>query len=312
MTEKRIAIQLFGHMRTFADCYQSLIDKVINPNKPNYKIDIFIHTWNCFNDSNTRGNYTNETLTKPFDEIIKSHIKKIYSPCEIIFDVQQNIQNRKIKHLLSEKEGTTQFIDSQRLYNMYYSMYKSNLLRKEYEQKNNVKYDFIIQTRPDIIFFQNLDLDSLIDASRKRKYIFNDLKSLDYKNEFPVFIAFWADFPSVASVEPSSVWASDLLLISTPENMNKINSLAPNLNNLLDADFWNQESFFTGWIKSQDIKIQLIPFILGRDFNIKLYDAKDKKYLLMCFFYTIINLLMAFQVKKFKKSLLKYLKMSNF
>ena len=43
---KKIAVQMFGHLRTFEHTYKSFFENLINPNKEDgYEIDIFIHTW---------------------------------------------------------------------------------------------------------------------------------------------------------------------------------------------------------------------------------------------------------------------------
>lgn len=310
MKEKRIAIQLYGHLRTYKETYASLFEKVINANvKDGYKVDIFLHTWNTLNESNSRCGYTNDDLVKVFDQAKKNEIEKIYKPKKILFDTQKDIENKKIKHLLSEKEGKTTYAQSNRLYNMYYSMFKSNELRKEYEKENNITYDFIIQTRPDISFKNHFNIDEIIEHSSKRKYIFKGLNGLSYSDDsFPLFIGFWADFPDVASVEPSSVWGNDLLLCSIPTIMDKVNNLVNRLDEELDKGFWNHESFFINWIRNNDIKIQLLPYIMKRDFNLELFKTENNiKYLIRCLFYSLLNILTLFKIEKFRIGLIKYI-----
>jgi hypothetical protein len=123
MTRKRIALQLFGHFRTVEACYESLRDKVIKVNQSSgYQVDVFIHTWNTLNNSNTRCGYTNDDLIKVFDDERQAQIHQAYRPVKLIIDTQKSIENKTVKHLSSEKEGETHYIHSSRLYNMYYSM----------------------------------------------------------------------------------------------------------------------------------------------------------------------------------------------
>ena len=45
----RIAIYLYGHMRTYKNTYKKFLENIVNPNiKDGWKIDIFIHTWDIF------------------------------------------------------------------------------------------------------------------------------------------------------------------------------------------------------------------------------------------------------------------------
>ena len=46
---KHLAVQLFGHLRTFEKTFNSFYNNVVKPNEDaGYSIDIFIHTWDEF------------------------------------------------------------------------------------------------------------------------------------------------------------------------------------------------------------------------------------------------------------------------
>lgn len=63
--QKHIAIQLFGHLRTYEKLAPYFIKNVVNENAlDGYKIDIFIHTWDEL-DHNTinKINKLDETLS---------------------------------------------------------------------------------------------------------------------------------------------------------------------------------------------------------------------------------------------------------
>ncbi|EAH8660000.1 hypothetical protein EWH67_09410, partial [Campylobacter coli] len=50
--KKKLAIQLFGHMRTYEQTYEKFKENIINVNlQDGWEIDLFIHTWNKFNSS---------------------------------------------------------------------------------------------------------------------------------------------------------------------------------------------------------------------------------------------------------------------
>ncbi|EAL3411133.1 hypothetical protein A9L80_09355, partial [Campylobacter coli] len=49
---KKLAIQLFGHMRTYEKTYKKFKENIIDVNvQNNWEIDLFIHTWDKFNSS---------------------------------------------------------------------------------------------------------------------------------------------------------------------------------------------------------------------------------------------------------------------
>ena len=316
MKEKRIAIQLFGHLRTYKDCYKSLLEKVVKSNEKNaYKVDIFIHSWNTLNQNNNRSGYSNNDLLKKFGESKTGEVLELYKAKKVLIEEQKVIESQKVKVLLNEKQGDIFFLDSKNIYNMYYSMFKVNELRLEYEKENNIEYDFVIQTRPDILFIKDFNIDKIVKFSKDRRYISRHLKNITYENDdFPVFIGFWAEFPYIASVEPAGVWANDLLAFSSPKIMNKLDSLAPRFEEEINKPFWNHETFWTNWISQNNIEIQLLPYMFGREFEIKLFNSNSKvksffvklwaflKYI----FYNVLCFLTLFLVKRFKDKMVKY------
>ena len=52
MDKKRLAIQFFGHTRTYKKTYESFLKNIVEPNlKDGWQIDIFIHTWDMSSSS---------------------------------------------------------------------------------------------------------------------------------------------------------------------------------------------------------------------------------------------------------------------
>lgn len=316
MKEKRIAIQLFGHLRTYKNCYRSLLEKLARSNEKNgYKVDIFIHSWNTLNQDSNRSGYVSNDLIKKFGESKKKEITQLYQAKKVLIEEQKSIKNQKIKHLLHAQQDLNILVDSKNVYNMYHSIFKVNELRTEYEKEKNIEYDFVIQTRPDIFFMKDFNIDEIIKYSKERKYISKNLNNITYENnDFPVFIGFWADFPNIPHIEPSCVWANDLLAFSTPQIMNKLNSLILNFEEEINKPFWNHESFWTNWISQNKVEIQQLPYILGREFAIKLFNKHNK---IMIFLiksqnfikyisYNTLCFLTLFTVKSFKTKLVKY------
>ena len=47
---------------------------------------------------------------------------------------------------------------------MAYSLYQGSKLRKEYERSEGVEYDWVIVTRPDILFHKDFSVDQILDS----------------------------------------------------------------------------------------------------------------------------------------------------
>ena len=53
----------------------------------------------------------------------------------------------------------------------YYKLYKAFLLKEEYKKIKNVKYDFIIKTRPDLVLKNQILFNNYYETNSK-KYVF--------------------------------------------------------------------------------------------------------------------------------------------
>lgn len=142
MAQKRIAVQLFGHLRTFKKTFASFNKHIVEPNKKNgYKVDIFIHTWDEYESRKSTWHDDNKDLkNKKINQEDIQKIKQVYLPKKIIIDKSINKHGAKI------------------------SMTAVKVLREEYERDNSIEYDWIIETRPDIEFTSNLIIDDYINT----------------------------------------------------------------------------------------------------------------------------------------------------
>ncbi|OOX96096.1 hypothetical protein BOQ03_05445 [Campylobacter coli] len=144
---KKLAIQLFGHMRTYEKTYKKFKENIIDVNvQNNWEIDLFIHTWDKFNSSSKSWHkdlnlFSNNDYLKESD---KNKIRKLYNP--------------KILSIESLKEGE---------YGGLLSKRAGNKIREEYEKQNNIKYNYILYTRPDILFLNPLRLDRYLEEYNK-------------------------------------------------------------------------------------------------------------------------------------------------
>ncbi len=146
----KIAIQLYGHLRTFEACAPALKKHILD----HYDVDVFMHTWDQTEHS-TKSWYDDsvKASTLAVNEHVLKKIEQFYAPKAIKIEAQNLFEE-------SGKFGTHDKIQIslQGLKYMLYSQWQANKLREDYEQENHIKYDYIIVTRPDIFPFVKLNL----------------------------------------------------------------------------------------------------------------------------------------------------------
>lgn len=181
------ALLLFGHMRTFQRCYESLYTNLLY----DQDFDIFIHTWDE-NESTTKSWHSNHAPVKKFSPREKNYIKSLYQPKDIIIEPQT------ILDYTSTCPGNLLNIEGQK--NMVKSLYLANKLKQNYELANNFTYDLVIKLRPDILLYNSLSpLINRLDLSFKKFHLGGN--------------------PSSASVQISSYRALDIIGISNSPTM---------------------------------------------------------------------------------------------
>jgi len=121
-----LALCLSGRLDNIKYCYNNWKKNILKY----YNIDIFMH------------------CSLPSDKN-KEYIEKYIKPKRIVYyDLGENT---KLKDLLKLQ---------------IYRIYKCNLMKNEYMKKYNIKYDYIIKSRPDIVYNQILNLDFINDTSK--------------------------------------------------------------------------------------------------------------------------------------------------
>ncbi len=144
---KKLAIQLFGHMRTYEKTYKNFLKNIVEANKDDgWEIDIFIHTWDKL--SSSEGSWhakhkifknEREIQSEEVDEIIK-----IYNPVAISVE---KLPDGIHGGLLSKQRG--------------------NRIRERYQITHSIDYEYIIYTRADVLFCTPLKVQRYIDEIKK-------------------------------------------------------------------------------------------------------------------------------------------------
>ena len=156
LSDKRIALCLYGHLRTYQETYRKLFDNVVEPNQNDgYAIDIFIHTWNEWNSTKGAAG-PRLTWYKSFNEKPVSHQDMVelldkYKPVDCLIE-HMEVNNGK-----------------------YISLQKSLELATKHAKNMKIEYRYFIFTRPDIMFVNPFRLDYFLNFY-KTDNVLNDLK----------------------------------------------------------------------------------------------------------------------------------------
>lgn len=161
----KVALCLSGHLRTFRNTAKSLKDNIIDP----LNCDVFIHTWDVLGSPTGKnpGDVNNQD-TQIID--IMPEIYDLLNPTLISIERQKDkleelkFKTRDIIIPIDEKQFIMQHIGLH--ISMFYSLYMSNNIRKEYEEENQIKYDMIIRCRPDIFLKTKLNLSMFPDKNK--------------------------------------------------------------------------------------------------------------------------------------------------
>lgn len=171
----KVALLLSGHVRRYLERYNSLRSNLLDVLNP----DIFIHTWNNVglqnpgvnrmrvkNPSGTWIDYRSKF--NDIDRIIKLYDPKglqIQSDTDLIKSF--SIDDREVCIFIGQaRDNATKYINSQ-----LYSIYKSNELKKRYEEINGFKYDIVIRLRFDFEIYKKISIDILDQDYDNKIYI---------------------------------------------------------------------------------------------------------------------------------------------
>lgn len=212
----KIAIEFFGHYRTFEQCADNIIENLINPIKKDNEVDIFIHTWNETDSSSAVWHNLNGVKrgTELREENI-SFLKEKLTPKKIMITPQVFISEDEYK--AAEKRGHSSRGYYSALKNSTYSRMQVNNLKNEYEKENNIKYDLVIQTRLDVFYMKDvyfLQVANLPDINNKLFYAWTGVQ--DYYFNYPLY----------------GPGATDILYFGTSDVIDKFSNLYNKIENI--------------------------------------------------------------------------------
>lgn len=242
----KVALCIAGQMRGYLEAYPSVKKNIIDVFDP----DIFIHTWDEVGSSSNihrrvlpfpMANYLPRKLIhdKPYFLSLFTHfsaelesqsmvneaeLHKLYSPKACIVEKSPTLEESDnffgftVPSQMKKKQPKS--IWSR---NLYYKIYECNKLKKDFEQRNNLKYDLVIRLRPDLsigeIISSEIDKNKLyfryysIDTSYQvaDQYFYSDSDTMDKVCDIYNHIdAIWKLYDS-EKVHHKYYWAEGLL-----------------------------------------------------------------------------------------------------
>lgn len=163
----RIAFCFGGQLRTAEYTTENFL-RYIGDLLPN--VDFFLHTWDENGYKKRYGNslkiqeickeqgiedpkHLDPKILKPFDDL---NVYEVINKLQPIYKFR-SIEIENFNDYRIAKIGGTIFPPH------FYSWYKVILLKKNYEELRNFKYDFVVKTRPDILIPHNITLQDEIE-----------------------------------------------------------------------------------------------------------------------------------------------------
>ncbi len=195
----KVAVQFYGHLRTFEKTYKSLYDNLFNL----YDCDVFIHTWNEL-QHRTKTWYDQRSNRTKISETYKQKINSFYNPKRLLIETQDIPEKDTV---LQSKIISDAVMSLTGIKYLFYSQYKVNVLRKKYQQKCDINYDYVIIIRPDIMLHNALCINDFV-----KQYEFINNKSADNCR----FAAHNVESNAKSPIKLREICASDILYFGKP------------------------------------------------------------------------------------------------
>ena len=216
---KRLAIQFSGHLRTFDKTFSSFRKNLILPNQNSgYEIDVFMHVWDELECSEWRWHNRKapELRGKKLTQTQIDFVKENYKPAAV-----------EITPQLKTDDTTTfpQFTGGEKKYaamlNACFTKFRVNEIRKEYQQKHNLKYDYVLNTRADILYRKPFAIDDILAP-----YTTGWLAPFDSPGNKLFYSGYHRGLPVR---DERLLAASDIIYFGVPDVMDKVSSIYPTL-----------------------------------------------------------------------------------
>ena len=233
--KRKIAVQFFGHLRTYEKCAISVKKYLLDE----YDCDVFIHTWNK-TESSTLSCHDMCKINDVDADVI-NNLRDLYNPKLISIEEQDfNLYNDSL--IPCQHNSGIKVISSRGMKFMLHSKIKVNELRKNYQRDNNIKYDYVVMIRPDIELYKKFILDESIREI--------ELLGLKQGRYCAVNCINNKEFPIIGGL------ATDILYFASPNIMDKIMEVFQYIDFTLIGEngFYNPETYFVLELQKRGIE----------------------------------------------------------
>ena len=244
----KIAVQVFGHMRTFEKCAPSLKKYFLQF----YDCDVFIHTWSKL-DHETKTWHKRKTSSyciEPYQ--FKKKIQSLYDA------TKTKIEDQIPEDLGVYKASNSRTLSIYGIKSMFYSMEQANKLRESYELQSKTKYDYVLMIRPDILLKKRLRIEQFTKLFSEKE-IANAIFSAGFNNK-PIIN------------ELRFVGAIDVMFFAKPETMarllNEHQEMATEAQRVSQLKEFGPEYLLYRQAKSKGLDFYLTDFKMGESWEI--------------------------------------------
>ena len=171
--KKRLAIQLYGYLRSYEACRESFFANLVAPiENAGFEVDIFMHSWDFVEGVKTT--WLSEKKLEKDEQIqatppktpSKEDLTELYRLKDISITAQPSHKDGDKYISMPCDWGDYRF---QSLVGLYYSEFSVNQLRENYAEKYNITYDLVLVTRPDLRFFKPFNVIVLQNGNVENK-----------------------------------------------------------------------------------------------------------------------------------------------
>lgn len=257
MKQKRLAIQISGHLRTFKETIPSFKKYIIKPNEQDgWEIDVFIHTWDQTDHNDVvHHNKTGEMRGIPLTQDNIKLIHTEYAPLDIETSPQLKVDDQRVFKKHNGDEVSFSIIK-----NVYYTKFQANKLRQKHESNTGCQYDYVLCTRADIEFYSPFNLNQYINEFNVK------LGLIDNTNQK---LFFSGGYSSSLIKSETLLAGSDILYFGNPFVIDTVCEIYNNLNSKsFEKEFTSFEHYKVLYARNKGVEPIQIGYKRFKDWQI--------------------------------------------
>ena len=236
----RIAVCLFGHLRSYKKCYKSIRNNLIDI----YNCDVFMHTWSDFDHCTLSWHSLNVNKSSKSVFSYSDYLKRIYKLRTLSIEKQDSSEEG---FFFSNKDQ----LSLKGLRSMVHSMCIS------FSQIQN-DYDYVVFCRPDILLKSKFDISSFVSDMSDEEVNFSFFTVGNYQ-----FCHILNSF--------EQIYQTDVIFFARPHVLHVVlKDFDCRVNSIENGQKFPYipEYLLLDTVINSDFRIQLINYIHGQDYEI--------------------------------------------